>query len=149
MTIKEKRMTINLKNGIEKLLFGMKQKDVEAIYGKPDKQYKDEDGNDICLYNQAKWSLTFYEDEDFRLGYIACSNSEATILGHKIMGKNVDEVKQNLPFTSWTTEDFESFENHFNESNWLIFQSEYDEVIRVEIGAIIKDNDEFDWKFKA
>jgi hypothetical protein len=46
-------------------------------------------------------------------------------------------------------EDFDSFENHFNESNWLILQTEFDDVIRVEIGAIIKDNDEFDWKFKS
>ena len=38
-------MKINLKSGIDKLLFGMKQNDVIAIYGKPDKNYKDEDDN--------------------------------------------------------------------------------------------------------
>jgi hypothetical protein len=46
-------------------------------------------------------------------------------------------------------EDFDSTENHFNESNWLTLQSEFDVVIRIELGAIIKDNDEFDWKFKS
>jgi len=45
-------MKINLKNGIDKLLFGMKQKDVEAIYGKPDRNYKDEDENQILVYNK-------------------------------------------------------------------------------------------------
>ena len=140
-------MVINLKNGIDKLLFGMKQKDVEALYGKPDKQYKDEDGNVICLYNQQKWSLTFYEDEDFRLGYIICSYPEVTILNQQVIGKNIEEVKSDLPFKSWTKEDFDTTENHFNESNWLILQSEFNDVIRVEIGAIINDNDEFDWKF--
>jgi hypothetical protein len=30
----------NEKNGIDKLIFGMKQKDVTAIYGKPDRNYK-------------------------------------------------------------------------------------------------------------
>ncbi len=142
-------MIINLKNGVDKLLFGMKQKDVEALYGKADKHYTDEDNNIICLYNAQKWSLTFYEDEDFRLGYIICSNPEATILDKKVIGKNVEDIKSELPFKSWTKEDFDTTENHFNESNWLILQSEYNDIIRVEMGAIINDNDEFDWKFKG
>ncbi|NNT72817.1 hypothetical protein HKT18_11370 [Flavobacterium sp. IMCC34852] len=142
-------MTINPKNGVDQLLFGMKQNHVEAIYGKPSKQFKDEDGNIIYHYNTLKISLTFYEDEDFRLGYMACSNPESTVLGDQVIGKNIETIKAGLPFKSWTVEDFDSFENHFNESNWLILQTEFDTVIRVEIGAIIKDNDEFDWKFKA
>ena len=141
-------MIINLKNGIDKLLFGMKQKDVEALYGKANKQYNDEDGNSICLYNVQKWSLTFYEDEDFRLGYIICSHPEVTILDKKVIGKNVEKIKAELPFKSWTKEDFDTIENHFNEDNWLILQSEYNDIIRVEIGTIINDKDEFDWKFK-
>lgn len=142
-------MVINLKNGIDRLLFGMKQKDVEALYGKPNKHYKDDDGNIIYLYNAQKWSLTFYEDEDFRLGYIICSHPESTILDKKVIGKNIEETKASLPFKSWTKEDFDTAENHFNESNWLILQSEYNDIIRVEIGAIINDKDEFDWKFRA
>jgi hypothetical protein len=142
-------MIIKLKNGIDNLLFGMKQKDVELLYGKPSKQYTDEEGNVICLYNRQKWSLTFYEDEEFRLGYIICSHPEATILDKKVLGRNIEVVKNELPFKSWTKEDFDTTENHFNESNWLILQSEYDDIIRVEMGAIINDNDEFDWKFKS
>jgi hypothetical protein len=141
-------MIINLKNGIGQLLFGMKQSHVEVLYGKPDKQFNDEDGNVICLYNTQKWSLTFYEEEDFRLGYIICSHPEATILDQKVMGKNIEVIKSVLPFKSWTKEDFDTAENHFNESNWLILQSEYNDIIRVEMGAIINDKDEFDWKFE-
>lgn len=142
-------MTVNLKNGVDQLLFGMKQNHVEAIYGKPSKQFKDEDGNVIYLYNEQKIRLTFYEDESFRLGYIITSNAEATVLDKEIIGKDVEEIKNGLPFRNWEVEDYDSTENHFNESNWLILQAEYGTVIRVEIGAIIKDNDEFDWKFKA
>jgi hypothetical protein len=141
-------MKINLKNGVDELLFGMKQKDVEAIYGIPSKQYNDDDNNVIYLYNDLKLRLTFYEDESYRLGYIICSNPSGTILDHKVIGRTIDEVKNDLPFKSWEKEDFDSTENHFNESNWLILQSEYSQVIRIELGAIIKDNDEFDWKFK-
>lgn len=141
-------MIIYLKNGIDKLLFGMKQKDVELIYGQPNKKFKDDDDNQIYLYNDKKLRLTFYADEDFKLGYIISSNLENTLFDKKIVGKNVEEIKNLLPFKSWEIEDFDSTENHFNESNWLILQSEYGEIIRIEIGAIIKDNDEFDWKFK-
>lgn len=141
-------MKINPKNGVDKLLFGMKQKDVIAIYGNPDKQFEDDDSNVIFLYNHHKFRLTFYEDEAFKLGYIITSNEEATLLDKKIMGRNVIEVKNELPFKTWEQEDFDSTENHFNESNWLILQSEYNNIIRIEIGAIINDNDELDWKFK-
>ncbi|MCZ8090415.1 MAG: hypothetical protein O9282_13340 [Flavobacterium sp.] len=141
-------MIINLKNGIDQLLFGMKQKDVEALYGKPSKQFNDEDGNIIYLYNDQKLRLTFYEDEDYRLGYIITSNAEATVLNQKVIGKNIEQIKADLPFTTWEVEEFDSTENHFNESNWLILQAEFNTIIRAEVGAIIKDNDEFDWKFK-
>jgi hypothetical protein len=142
-------MKINPKNGVDQLLFGMKQNHVETIYGKPNKQFKDDDGNVIYLYYTEKLRLTFYEDEAFRLGYIITSNEESTLLDKKLIGKNIEEIKNELPFKSWEQEDFDSNENHFNESNWLILQSEFGVIIRVEIGAIIKDNDEFDWKFKA
>jgi hypothetical protein len=62
-------MKINLKNGIDQLIFGMKQKDVTAIYGKPDRNYKDEDDNVIFAYNNLKIRLTFYKEEEFKLGY--------------------------------------------------------------------------------
>ena len=140
-------MKLNPKNGIDKLLFGMKQKDVEAHYGKPSKQFNDEDANIIYVYNTEKMRLTFYEDEGFRLGYIISSNPELTLLEKKVIGNNVEEVKQDLPFKTWEQEDFDSTENHFNESNWLTLQSEYGIIIRVEIGANINDKDEFDWKF--
>ena len=142
-------MKINPKNGIDKLLFGMKQKDVEALYGKPNKQFNDEDGNIIYLYNTEKLRLTFYEDENFRLGYLISSNPDLILLDKNVMGRNVEEVKNELPFKTWEQEDFDSTENHFNESNWIILQSEFEIIVRVEIGAIINDNDEFEWKFKA
>ncbi len=141
-------MILNPKNGIDKLLFGMQQKDVEAIYGKPDKEFKDDDENVIYLYNNEKFRLTFYEDENFKLGYIISSNPELLLLDKKVIGRNCIELKTELPFKSWEVEDFDSTENHFNESNWLTLQSEFGQVIRVEIGAIINDNDELEWKFK-
>lgn len=145
-------MEINLKAGIAELVFGMKQKDVEAVYGKPDRQYKDDDNNIIYLYNDKYMRVTFYEDEEMKMGYLICSNPEITVFGNKLIGRNTKAVQDemsNKGIKDWETETFDTIDNVFNENNWLILQSEFGKIIRVEVGAIIKDNDEFDWKFKS
>ena len=143
-------MKINLKNGIDKLLFGMKQNDVIALYGKPNRNYKDEDDNVILAYNTLKMRLTFYQEEDLKLGYIVASSPDLELFGNKFIGKPISEVKKELVaknITKFTQEDFDTYENYFNEDNWFILQTEFDEVVKFEIGAIINAKDEFDWKF--
>ena len=145
-------MKINLKNGIDQLIFGMKQKDVTAIYGKPDRNYKDEDDNVIFAYNTLKIRLTFYKEEDFKLGYMVASNPNLELFGQKVINRKISEVKKELTtkgVAKFTQEEFDTFENYFNEDNWIIFQTEFDEVVKVEVGAIINQKDEFDWKFKS
>ncbi len=144
-------MKINPKTGIDKLVFGMLQKDVEEIYGKPDKISTDEDDNRILQYNKQKIRLTFYEDEGFKLGYLITSNPEAVLFDKKIIGRPISDVQKELEaagWAKWEKEEFDTLENYFNESNWTIFQAEFDEVVKVEVGAIINDKDEFEWKFK-
>lgn len=143
-------MKINLKNGIDKLLFGMKQNDVIALYGKPNRNYKDEDDNLIFAYNNLKMRLTFYQEEDFRLGYIVASSPDLELFGNKVIGATISDAKKELAtkgITKFSQEDFDTFENYFNEDNWFILQTEFDEVVKFEIGAIINAKDEFDWKF--
>ncbi len=145
-------MKINLKAGIGELLFGMKEKDVKAIYGEPDKKYKDEDNNNIYLYNTLKLRLTFYQDEDFRLGFITTSNPALELAGHKVIGQRWTDVEKHATdnkIKGFEKENFDLADNYFNEANWIIFQVEFDEVVKVELGAIINANDEFDWKFKS
>ena len=143
-------MKINLKSGIEQLLFGMKQNDVTTIYGKPDRNYKDEDDNVILVYNKLKMRLTFYQEEDLRLGYIVASSPKLELFGNLIIDKPIASVKKDLAakgITKFTQEEFDTFENYFNEENWFILQTEFEEVVKFEIGAIINQKDEFDWKF--
>jgi len=144
-------MKINPKTGIDKLIFGMLQKDVEALYGKPNKSFKDEDDNTIYQYNKQKLRLTFYKDEDFKLGYVVGSSQELTLLDKKVIGRPVAEVQSELTakdFANWEKEEFDTLENYFNEPNWMILQTEFDDVVKVEVGAIINAKDEFEWKFK-
>jgi hypothetical protein len=145
-------MKINLKSGIDKLLFGMKQNDVTAALGKPDKNYVDEDDNVIFVYNAQKIRLTFYQEEELKLGYLVASSADLELFGFKIIGRKIADVKKDFAakaITKFNQETFDTFENYFNEDNWFILQTEFDEVVKFEIGAIINDKDEFDWKFPA
>jgi hypothetical protein len=144
-------MKINPKIGIDKLIFGMKQNDVIAIYGKPNRNYKDEDDNVIFAYNALKIRLTFYKEEELKLGYLVASSPDLELFGNKVINRKITDVKKDLAqkgITKFTQEEFDTFENYFNEEYWIIFQTEFEEVVKFEIGAIINDKDEFDWKFK-
>lgn len=143
-------MKIQLKFGIDKLLFGMKQKDVIALYGKPNREFKDEDQNVIFLYNNIKLRLTFYEDEDMKLGYIIASDPHLELFNKKIIFEKIDDVLNQFQedgIQIFEKESFDSTESYFNEENWLTIETEFDEVQKIEIGAIININDEFEWKF--
>ncbi|WP_445715342.1 hypothetical protein [Flavobacterium sp.] len=144
-------MEIKLKYGIDNLLFGMKEQDVIKILGKPDSSYKDEDENIVFIYNSRKLRLTFYKEEDFRLGYMTTSNSMVKLFNSFLIGKNWSEVYPILEknkvkyFESDTTEGILSY---FNEENWLFFHLDYNEIVKIEIGAVFKEKeDDFDWKF--
>ncbi|TRX37467.1 hypothetical protein FNW52_05760 [Flavobacterium sp. ZT3R18] len=144
-------MKINPKIGIDKLIFGMKQNDVIAIYGKPNRNYKDEDDNVIFAYNALKIRLTFYKEEELKLGYLVASSPDLELFGNKVINRKITDVKKDLAqkgITKFTQEEFDTFENYFNEEHWIILQTEFEEVVKFEIGAIINDKDEFDWKFK-
>ncbi len=143
-------MEIKPKFGYDQLLFGMKQKDVEAVYGKANHSFIDDEDNIVLMYNALKARLTFYAEEDFKLGYIIISNPDATLFTQKIIAQKANDAKAFLNqkgLKSFEAESFDSFTNFFNEDFWTILQTEFDEVIKVEIGAIIKNEDEFDWKF--
>ena len=140
-------MIIFPKRGIENVLFGMKQKDIIETIGMPTKKFEDEEQNIVLIYNNLKLILTFYEEEDFRLGYIVCGDSDALLFDKKIIGTSSNDISKNItPVKKWELEDFDTFMHHFDEDNWLILVSEFDIISKIEIGAIIK-NDEFVWAF--
>jgi len=143
-------MNIKPKNGVGELVFGMQQQHVVAVYGRPSKQFKDEDDNVVYLYNQYKMRLTFYDDEEYRLGYIVISDPEATLFDNKVIGRAPKEVQSELPaYKNWEVVEEDGVESYFNEDNWLMLIAEFGEVIKVEVGAIFTNKDEFDWKFSG
>lgn len=143
-------MEIKLKYGIDNLLFGMKEQDVTKILGKPDTQYKDEEENVVFMYNARKLRLIFYKEEDFKLGYITTTNPDVKLVNTLIIGKNWSEVYPVLEknkVKSFETDTSEGMMSYFNEENWLFIHVDYNEIVKIEVGSVFSDKDEFDWKF--
>ena len=144
-------MEIKLKYGIDNLLFGMKEQDVTKILGKPDSSYKDEDENVVFVYNSRKLRLTFYKEEDYRLGYMTTSNPVVKLFNTTLIGKNWSEIYPVLEknkIKSFESDTAEGIVSYFNEENWLFFHVDYNEIVKIELGAVFKEKeDDFDWKF--
>ncbi len=145
-------MEVKLKFGFDRLLFGMQQNHVESLYGKPDFLYKDEEANIIAGYNKLKSRLTFYADEDFKLGYITTSQSDLLFWNTKLIGEPKTKVLsffKEHKVDTWENEKSEGVLMCFNEDNWLFLHFDYDVLVKIEIGAVFNKNNEFDWKFKG
>lgn len=143
-------MEIKLKYGIDNLLFGMKEQDVTKILGKPDTQYKDEEENVVFMYNLRKLRLIFYKEEDFKLGYLTTTNPMVKLFHTTFMGKNWSDVYPVLEknkLKSFETDTSEGMVSYFNEENWLFIHVDYNEIVKIEVGAVFSDKDEFDWRF--
>ena len=143
-------MEIKLKYGIDNLLFGMKEQDVTKILGKPDTQYKDEEENVVSMYNARKLRLIFYKEEAFRLGYMTTSNPIVKLVNTTIIGKNWSDffpVLEKNKVKSFETDTVEGMMSYFNEENWLFIHVDYNEIVKIEVGAVFSDKDEFDWRF--
>jgi preprotein translocase subunit Sec61beta len=143
-------MELKLKHGIDNLLFGMKEQDVTKILGKPDTQYKDEEENVVFMYNSRKLRLIFYKEEDFKLGYLTTTNPMVKIFHTTFLGKNWSDVYPVLEKNKlkvFETDTSEGMISYFNEENWLFIHIDYNEIVKIELGAVFSDKDEFDWKF--
>jgi hypothetical protein len=91
-------MEIKPKIGIGELKFGMKLSDVIKILGNPDseKAEKDAEHRIIVVFNKHRLRLTFYENENNKLGYIISSNQNLSYNGINIMNSNIDFIKKEV-----------------------------------------------------
>jgi hypothetical protein len=61
--------------------------------------------------------------------------------GHVYLVLEKNKVK------TFETDTSEGMMSYFNEENWLFLHVDYNEIVKIEIGAVFSDKDEFDWKF--
>jgi len=143
-------MELKPKIGIDNLKFGMSQTDIISILGEPDKKQIDEDDTHglICDYYMLKLRLTFYLNENGRLGYIRTANEGLIYDGQKILYSQIEIAKSEIfgnIISEWLIDQYQFFSTHFNEEYWLTLNEDYGEVNGVELGVPFKNAEEYDW----
>ena len=143
-------MEIKPKIGIDNLKFGMFRKDILEILGNPDRVMMDEyDENEQKLeWNKLKLRLTFQLEENDRLIYFVSKNPNLNYSGQKLIGIDT-EIAKNKIFaelaSEWEMEEYDFFQTHFHEPNWLTIHSEFGEISEIEMGVPFKNENEYDW----
>lgn len=143
---------MNLKPGVgvDNLIFGMRQSEIEQIMGKPDQTMVDDDDEIqiMWIYNKQKIRLTFYANEDNKLGYIRTSNVDISFNNIKLLGLDINFVINKI-FEDlngdWETDEYAFFSTYTNYEHWIVINVEYGVVESVELGLPFNDDDTYKW----
>ena len=143
-------MNIKFEIGIDKLRLGFKESDVKSILGNPDsiKSHEDAENKIIWIFNEKKIRLTFYRDEEGKLGYIETANPKLKLNDFSIINSNIEFVKETFAqkeIRDWEKEEYHSFTTYFNEKFWITLHVSYEVVTSLEIGVPFLTDEEYKW----
>jgi hypothetical protein len=136
--------------GIDNIKFGQTEQEIVKLLGKPDKSFVDEDDEDelIYQYNSLRLQVTFYRNEDSRLGYIRCANPAIEYRGKKLIGVPVEDVVEKVfsPDDDWDVEQYQFFDTYVCTAKWVVLNASYEAVTDIEVGVPFDDDtDTYDW----
>ena len=103
----EKIKTINIGKGVGELRFGATREQVLALLGEPAEREKyslselENDDTESWHYDDLDLSLSFDEENDWRLSSIAISSPDYTLAGNPLIGKTKKEVLEQFRADSW------------------------------------------------
>ena len=133
--------------GIDQIKFGMSQNEVIKLLGEPTRILVDEDDKDkspVFQYNQLRLRLTFYREDDMRLGYIRTTNRHAKLQNQNLIGIPIEDALKAFghPKSSWEEELYFTFNSYFNETIWTVLHEEYGVVSNIELGYLFDEKGE-------
>ncbi len=151
-------MEIKIGQGVDNVKFGMQRDDVKKILGEPNEvenySFSSEEHylTESWFYEHKKLSLSFGEDDDWRLVTISSFSEECTIDGNDIIGINKNalmNLMSTINIDDMFTEDLSD-----GEDNQIVFGSDAkginflvkdDTVVEVQFGPLFKDEDTIIW----
>ena len=123
---------------------------VEQKLGKPDRIFVPEDDEDefIYQYNGLQMMLTFYKQENDRLGYIRSSNPAITYNGVLLLNQPVKDIMNGAmkDIKNWQIEKYDFFDTYLNEKDWLVLNVEYERISDLEMGVPVEGDNLYLWK---
>ena len=148
-------MDIKLGKGLGDIKFGFLKEKVKTILGEPNEtetySFSEEDEvlTESWHYDELELSLSFNEEDDWRLSTIAVSSDEFLLEGKKIIGLKKDDLIKTLK--SLDLKDYE--ENKVSDNEEMIssdigevnFWLEDNEVTEIQWGPFFIDEDTINW----
>lgn len=144
--------------GLGKLKFGMEMSTVQLILGKPAEKdkysyTKEEDLTENWHYNDFELSLTFDQEDEWRLGTIAITTEDYKFLEFIPIGLTKEELilklKENdvrdLELERWSTEEDPSHELLSSELLGINFWFDEDKLTEVQWGPFFLDEETIRW----
>ena len=134
--------------GISIIDFGVTKKEAINLLGSPDKVYTTDGGCKRLQFNKLQIELSFEPDNNNLLGWLEVHDSNATLFGKKLIGKEQNEV---LIFVTDKLnekpeiEDYGSFISATYETEWVELQFEFGTLKNINIGVKYNDNDTPQW----
>ena len=142
-------MELKLGIGLDDLIFGATEAEVMALIGDPDRTFTNEDDDNELIYqfNSRKLRLSFYKDQNRRLGYIRCGNSAITYNKQPLIGQPIQTLTETTlkDITLWNIDSYEFFDVYFNEANAITLNVEYEEVADLEFGVMLNQDETYKW----
>ena len=138
--------------GVGELKFGLPREDVEKILGAPDEEALHEDPEMGTTVTWNYWrkgiSVYFEEEDDYRLGCMEVEGGELFIWDENVYGfskEKVAELAAAHGFHEIEVDDDKHDECLSVDAAGLNFFFEEDEVISVQAGVLLTDDEECCW----
>ncbi|MCG8702131.1 MAG: outer membrane protein assembly factor BamE [Bacteroidales bacterium] len=153
----DKLKEIKLGYGLGLLKFGMTRKEVEELLGKPDEteqyNYADDINTEAWHYDEHEFSVSFDEEEDWRLITIAISSEDCEFRGKKLIGMSQDEtiaqIKElnikDFEIEDCSTDDYPNHELIAVDELCINFWFDEGMLSEIQWGPFYLDDDNVDW----
>lgn len=151
-------MDIKIGQGIDNIKFGMNRDDVKRILGEPNEvenySFSSEEHylTESWFYEDKKLSLSFGEDDDWRLVTISSFSEECKIDDNDIIGINknallnlMSAIQIDDMFTEDLSDDEDSQIVFGSDAKGINFLVKDDTVVEIQFGPLFKDEDTIIW----
>lgn len=141
-------MYINIGVGADNLVFGMTQKEVVEIIGKPYKVTINETNDGEAAYYKEMFKLKFTHLQHNKLYSIEDYNTNIIFLGGNVREKSKTEIKGLLldhGYSDTIYDDYDYFDTLFCEKLWTTFSFRFDKLYCLEFSPLRKNTDKWVW----
>jgi hypothetical protein len=150
---------VKVGNGLGDVLFGINKEKLKYLLGEPDEidTYNASGDEDEFLtetwhYDEYEFSVSFDEEDNWRLTTFSISSPDCNINGHQLIGKKLDDVIKILDAENFGDNELENLSDDNNEHKLISYVSsslnlwfENNLLSEIQWGVLWTDEDTPKW----